>query len=76
MGKIEYMNKQSIELLQLKIKNLRMPQREIAKQLGLSLGETNKLLEQLKESLIVDQKFRLTNKGKEYISQHKLKENH
>lgn len=65
------MNKQLLKLLQLKIKNSQMPQREIAKQLGFSLGKTNKLLEQLKENLLVDQNFLLTNKGKQYVTQHK-----
>lgn len=64
------MNKESINLMQLKLKNPQMTQRDLSVHVGMSLGKVNCLLNQLKQSEVVDAHFSLTSKGQNYISDH------
>lgn len=64
------MNKQLLEIFQLKLNNPQLTQRNLAKKMGWSLGKTNKLLERLKELSLFNSDFSLTEKGKEYIKNH------
>ena len=51
-----------------------MTQRELADQMGMSLGKINSLLNQLKQSGLVDGHFNLTKKGQNYVSNHHPKQ--
>lgn len=64
------MNKQLLELFQLKVNKPEITQREIANYLKISLGKTNNLLDKLKDFSLFDNSFSLTDKGKEYIAHH------
>lgn len=64
------MNKQLLELFQLKVNKPEITQREIANYLKISLGKTNNLLDKLKAFSLFDNSFSLTDKGKEYINHH------
>lgn len=64
------MNKQLLELFQLKVNKPEITQREIANYLRISLGKTNNLLDKLKAFSLFDNSFSLTDKGKEYIDHH------
>lgn len=64
------MNKELINLMQLKLKNPQMTQRDLSVHVGMSLGKVNRLLNQLKQSEVVDAHFSLTSKGQNYISDH------
>ncbi len=64
------MNRQLLEVFQLKLNNPQLTQRNLAKKMGWSLGKTNKLLEKLKELSLFNSDFSLTEKGKDYIKNH------
>ena len=64
------MNRQLLEVFQLKLNNPQLTQRNLAQKMGWSLGKTNKLLEKLKELLLFNSDFSLTEKGKDYIKNH------
>ena len=56
--------------MQLKLRNPDITQRELAKELGMSLGKTNHVLNELKQTGLVDAQFALTSTGREYITSH------
>ena len=64
------MNKQLLDLFKLKLKKPQATQRELAKQLNISLGKVNQLLDQLKQNNLFNEELSLTIKGKEYIENH------
>ena len=64
------MNRNLIDLLQLKTNYPRLTQRELSDKLGMSLGKTNHVLNQLKQTGVVDEQFSLTNAGQDYVSTH------
>lgn len=64
------MNKQLLELFQLKVNKPEITQREIANYLKISLGKTNNLLDKLKSFSLFDNGFSLTDKGRKYIDHH------
>ena len=65
------MNKQLLDLFKLKLKDPQTTQRELAQQLGISLGRVNQLLGELRQQAIFNNDYSLTAAGKEYLNSHR-----
>lgn len=64
------MNKQLLNIFQLKMNNPKITQRQLANELGISLGKTNNLLDELKQLSLFNEDFTLSEKGKDYVDTH------